>query len=186
MTATRSGVFSLAREEDTALAWPRAICDRSCSTRTGRLLEAEKFEVSKSRTCWYAPAWKAEWMFMSSAEGQQGIDGARRCDAPPSGEYGSIVKDKFQQGRRRCCTWTEMRAMSRSMLAVLKPRLWTLNASSALIGENGPIPGTTTNRSLSARCLHGECKKSTFMREDDHLDINFRLMTLSMLKAGES
>lgn len=65
-TATRSGVFSLASSAETSFAWPRAIFERSCRTRTGVALLEEKEDVSKSRTCWKAPAWKAEWMLMSS------------------------------------------------------------------------------------------------------------------------
>jgi hypothetical protein len=56
LTASRSGVFSLASSEDTSFAWPRAIFERNCRTRTGRALLEEKDEVSKSRTCWNAPA----------------------------------------------------------------------------------------------------------------------------------
>jgi hypothetical protein len=50
------------------------------------LLE-EKEEVSKSRTCWYAPAWNAVWMLISSGGSQWEVTGALwYLNLPPSGE----------------------------------------------------------------------------------------------------
>jgi len=86
-TATRSGVFSLASSADTSLAWPRAIFERSWRTRIGKALLEEKGDVSKSRTCWNAPAWNAEWMFMSSG-----------CNV-------SGVVDRLRHKRRRTSFW---------------------------------------------------------------------------------
>lgn len=52
--------------EMTWSGWPRAILARNCRTRAGRWFSGESAEVSKSRTDWYWPWWKALWMLMSS------------------------------------------------------------------------------------------------------------------------
>ena len=83
----------------TSLAWPLAICARSCSTRAGILFSAEREEVSKSITVSYWPWWKALCMFRSSVRDQLNgpANEIQGSHVPPSAENGSMIVNRIRQ-----------------------------------------------------------------------------------------
>ena len=69
LTAVKSGPFSLCMPDSAPWVSPLAIWARSLRTRAVVMLDWERDEVSKSRTAWYCPWWKALWIVRSSTKG---------------------------------------------------------------------------------------------------------------------